>query len=228
VRRHVLWILPLVGLLASCGDDDDVDTGLTRAEAEDAVELALLDEDDLGDGWGDLDDAGVVDECTSATVLRSLDDAELAASQVRSFQRRSDDPFGSTRVSVRTRAYDDADAIDDVLAMFGDEAFVDCLDDFDALVSADDSDLVVEAGDAEIDESYLALDGVRSSHLSIPCPADAPGFTFDAELDVVVVARGQLASVLQTVELRGTVDGEEVARWSALLADRQRLAQSDT
>lgn len=240
MRRRGAVIAALFLLFAACGGDDDddaVDVGLTRDEAEDAVERVLLDENDLGDGWDqtgtvapdeESEPPDLVESCLGASVLRALDAAELAVSERRDFERSGDEQFASTRVSVRTFAFDEATAVDSITALFVDDAFTDCLGQrFEPLLDDGKSELGLQVGEPEVDETYLALDGVRSSHLSIPFHADAPGFSFDAELDLVVVSRDQLASLLQTIELRGVVDGEDVARWAALLADRQRIAQSD-
>lgn len=232
-------LLVLLALVACGGDDDGgADTGLTADDAPDAVTRTLLEADDLGDGWDqtgtieadeESDPPDIVDACTGASVLRALGDAELAVSERRDFERDGDGPFASTRVSVRTIAVKSTEAVDPVFALFDDESFVDCLGQrLEPTVSDGPSELHLQVGDADVDDAYLALDGVRSSRLAIPFHTSAPGFTFDAELDLVVVQREQLVSYLLTIELGGTADGEDVARWAALLADRQRIAQTQT
>jgi hypothetical protein len=229
----------LVGsVLAACGDDDGGSEGLSAEEARAAVDSALLDRDDLGDGWRatgtvapdeESDPPDVIEACAGASVLRTLDAGELAASERRDFRRRGEALFESTRVSVRTLAFDDDGAIDRLLALVDEKGFSECLAGrFESLINDSDqpSQLALTVGSVERDDHYLALDGVRSAQLSIPFDASAGRFTFDAELDLVVVSRGQLASLLVTIEVRGRVDGEDVARWAGLLADRQRIAQT--
>lgn len=225
---RALVILLVLGLLACGGDDDDVDaSGLTKDTAAAAVEDVQLADDDLGAGWDSSEvDADPVTTCIGVTVTRALDAALLAESDRRDFERAGDERFESTRVSVRTMALEDPDVVDDVLALFADAGFTDCLgQQLEPSISEGDSELVLQVGDVEVDDAYLSLDGVRSSHLSIPFDAEAPGFQLDAELDLVAVSRGQLLTFVLTIQLRGRVDGEDVARWAALVADRQRIAQ---
>ena len=226
-------VLLLAAALAACGggDDDeaDIDAGLTEARAAEAVEAVQLDAGDLGDGWDstEVDAEDPVAMCIGTTITRALDDATLAASELVHLERDGEQRFESTRVSVRTIAVDDGAVLDDVVAVIIDPAFADCVAPrFEGLVSDGRSELTLQVGDVEVEEGYLPLDGVRSSSVAIPFHAEAPGFDFDAELGVVAVARDQLLSLLLTIELSDSVDGEDVARWAALLADRQRVAQS--
>lgn len=222
----------LVAALAACGggdDDDDVDTGFTPERAAVAVDKVQLGAGDLGDGWDstsvDVDDP--VAMCIGTTITRALDDATMAASDLVHLERGGEQSFESTRVSMRTIAVDDGEVLDDVVEVIADPAFADCLAPrFEGLVSTGDSELTLQVGDVVVDEHYLPLDGVRSSSVAIPFHAEAPGFDFAAELGVVSVARDQLLSLLLTIELGDSVDGEDVARWASLLADRQRIAQS--
>ena len=219
----------LVATLTACGGDDDVETGFTPARAADAVDDVQLDAGDLGDGWDStsLEADDPVAMCIGTTITRALDDATIADSELAHFERRGDERFASTRVSVRTIAVDDGAVLGDVVDIVTDPAFAECVAPrFEGLVSDGDSTLTLQVGDVETEEHYLPLDGVRSSSMAIPFHAEAPGFDFDAELDVVAVARDQLLTLLLTIQLGDRVDGEDVARWAALLADRQRIAQS--
>jgi hypothetical protein len=229
----------VVAVLASCGGgDDDADAdGLTEKEAASAVDRALLDTDDLGDGWDDTgtvapdeeaDPPDAVEVCVGTSVLRRLDDATIARSARHDFELDGKGPFESTRLQVRTLALEREEAADPVFAQLGEDGFVDCLaQQLEPQVSDGPSELRLDAGEADVvDDDYLALDGVRSTRVAIPFHTEAPGFSFDAEMDVVVVQRDQLLSFLLTIELQGTADGEDIARWSGLLADRQRLAQT--
>jgi hypothetical protein len=232
-------VLAVLVPMGCSGDDDGVaDDGLTEKEAASAVDRALLETDDLGDGWDDTgtvapdeqpDPPDPVEACIGASTLRVLDDATLARSERRDFERDGEGQFESTRVQVRTIAVKEGEAADPVLALFDDDGFVDCFaGQLEPQISDEPSELRLDVGDADVDDAYLALDGVESARLAIPFHTSAPGFDFDAELDLVVVHRDQLVSFLVTIEVQGRVDGEDVARWSALLADRQRIAQSDT
>jgi hypothetical protein len=235
-------VATLLGLLAAgCGgsDGDDGPTRLTKDDAPDAVARALLDEGDLGDGWDQTgtvasdeapDRPDPVETCLGASVQRGLEPAELAVSERRDFERGGDEQFESTRVQVRTIAVKTGEALDPVFALFEDESFLDCLgSQLEPQVSDEPSELLLQVGEPDVDtDDYLPLDGVRSSRVSIPFHASAPGFTFDADLGLVLVNRDQLASFLLTIHLRGGAEGEDVARWAGLLADRQRLAQTAT
>jgi hypothetical protein len=235
-------VATLLSLLVSvgCGGRDDGDGngehGLTSKDAADAADRALLDADDLGDGWkqtgtmepgADADPPDAVETCIGASALRAIDAATLASSERRDFKRNGDGPFDSTRVQVRTVALRSGEAIDPVLALVADADFADCLGgQLEPQVSDGASELHLQAGDVDVDDDYLSLDGVRSARVAIPFHTRAGRFDFDAELDLVVISRDQLASFVLTIALGDPADGEDVARWSGLLADRQRIAQS--
>lgn len=226
-----LLVAVLAAVLAACGGDDDdaVEVGLTPDRADVAVNDVQLGEDDLGDGWSSApdDEDDPVGLCIGTTITNALDAATIATSSLDRFERAGDERFSSTLVSVRTIAVDDGDVLDDVVDVIVDPGFAECLGTrFERLVSDGESELRLQVGDADADERYLQLDGVRSTSVAISFHADAPGFDFDAEMDVVAIARDQLLSLLLTVQLRDDVDGEDIARWAGLLADRQRIAQS--
>jgi hypothetical protein len=241
VLRRAAAIVLVLALIACGGgkDGDRTSSALSKDDAPAAVDRALLDLDDLGDGWDgtgtvapdeEADPPDAVERCIGASVLRTLDAATLARSERRDFERDGDELFQSTRLQVRTIAVRSGEAVDPVFAQLDADGFLDCLaGQLEPQVSEGPSDLRIDAGDADVKtDDYLALDGVRSTRVAIPFHTEAPGFTFEAEMDLVVVQRDQLVSFLLTIELQGTTNGEDLARWAGLLADRQRLAQSST
>jgi hypothetical protein len=223
VRRAAALALA-VALVAGCGggDDDeaDADTGLSRRDAAIAVDHAVLDADDLGDGWDEIDPPA---EEPFGPCFADLG-SPLAVEGPVAFIRDGDGPIAVTRLLVGTVAVDDPHAVDALLEGFDEEALTACLVEGFSTV-AGDTELGLEVGDAEVEHDYVPLEGVRSAHVRIPFSASAPGLDLDAELDVVVVSRDQLVSTMLTIGLGELVDGEDVARWSALLADRQRVEE---
>lgn len=209
----------LLGVLAACGGGDGGDDGALSAEdATAAVERAVLTTDDLGEGWSETDppEDDPFGRCFEGS------GTTLATSGPRAFVRDGDGVVAVTRVHMATLATDDEDAVDALLDRFDEESFPECLATaFER--AAGESELGFDVGDAEVDDDYVPLDDVRSAHVRIPFNASAPGFDFAAELDLVVVTRGPMVSTLLTMGLGELVDGEDVARWSAVLADRQRL-----
>lgn len=208
-------------LLAGCsaGDDDDAaDDTLTEDEAAGAVEHAVLEEDDLGDGWDDVDppEDDPFGRCFGGIA------SPLASSGARAFLREGDGPAAITRVLLGTVAVGEPSQLDATFERLGEDSLPACLADAFTSV-AGETELGLEVGETDVDDDYLGLDDVRSGRVRIPFRATAPGFELDAELDLVLVARGQLLSSLVTVALGELADGEDIARWSALLADRMRL-----
>jgi hypothetical protein len=214
LRRGVA-VLAALALLGACGGGgDDVDA-LTPEEAASMADSSLLDADDLGDGWRadgatepDEDDAELArfEDCFGHDINRRTDDATIARSETRHFEQRGDGPFARARVSIVSVVLDDRDLVDDALARVSEDAFDTCI--ADAVVEsagADASGLPLVAGDASFDDDYLRVEGVRSAHVAIP---------FHTPIVSTVVA----------VSLGSVSDGGDVARWSAALADRQRLA----
>jgi len=209
--RLVLVVVALA--LLACGGGGDGDGGdavLSVEDARRAVARAVLDADDLGDGW-DEDGAaeGPLDGC-----LAGPEDVLAEPTTVR-FAREVD-VFTRTLVTVSTVALESTGAIDDLFVAFRDDGVGPCVA---RAVQTDLGDRALDVGEPEVEDDYVVLDGVRSAHLTVPLR----GPRYEIEIDVVLVSRGQLASTLVTVQLGGSVDGESVVRWATLLADRQRL-----
>lgn len=221
-------VVGLALVLAACGgggdDGDDAET-LSAEDAERAVARALLDDDDLGDGWEetgrtDPDDVDAddtpLDDCLSTNLHDAIVASRLAESDTVQLELDGGDVFTRTLVTVTTTAFESTDVIDELLEAYKSEEMGSCLGRAVEQLLGETS---LEIGEPTMDEGYVTLDDVRSVHVTVPLHAPR----YEIELAVVVIARGQLASSLVTVQLGGAIDGESVARWATLLADRQRL-----
>lgn len=207
-------------LLGGCGGDDNAadDDAFTEEDARDAVEHAVLAADDLGAGWDDVDppEDDPFGRCFEGITT------SLATSGALAFGRDGEGPIAVTRLLMGTVAVEDDAVVDAMIERLGEASLPDCLADAFASV-AGETELGLEVGDAEVDDDYLGLDGVRSGLVRIPFTAAVPGFELEAELDVLLVSRGPLLTTVVITALGERVDGEDVARWAALLADRMRL-----
>lgn len=230
MRRLAAALLALVlSVAVGCGDDGggDREELLSAGEAEDAVERASLDVDDLGEGWelaetidpGDESSDAPIDAC----VERGVDDSMLAASPTRKFEHEGDALLDRTHVWMSTEALDDEELAEESAGRFADDDLAGCFGDLLLEAMGGESDVPIEAGEPRVTDDYLGLDGVRSSRLTLPFHAEVADFELDAAVDVVVVSRGQLVSWIVSMQLGDDGGGEDIARWAGLLADRQRL-----
>jgi hypothetical protein len=220
VRRALVAVATAL-LLSACGggdDDDDAADDFTEEEAGDAVDAAVLEADDLGRGW---DDADPPEDDPFGRCFEGVP-SPLATSGPRAFLRDGEGPVAVSRVLLGTIATEDDAVVDALLARLGEESFPACLADAFQR-AAGETELGFEVGEADVDDDYLGLDGVRSGRVRIPFTAAVPGFELEAQLDVVLVSRGPLITTMVTSALGERIDGEDIARWAALLADRMRI-----
>ncbi|HYD10043.1 MAG TPA: hypothetical protein VEA78_08065 [Acidimicrobiales bacterium] len=212
-------------------DEATVDGDEQRSAVQRTVDLAQLDEDDLGDGWrltnttpaGEDDDESPLDECVDASYLGTFDDATIAESDERTFTLSADTSPLPPQVSSRAEALDDATLLSQRHDVLASDDFADC-------IATTFQDVATQqmvrgggeatVGDVEVRTDVVDVDGAESSRLSVPITLTTEGLTYELAISATYVDIGPLGVNLFVYGSAGTVTLEQELEWASLLAER--------
>lgn len=196
-----------LGGFAACSDSGEA---IDPDEDEEIIDDAILTLDDLPDGFeeaepdDDDDPAGdTIEDCADDAGLDSddIEENRVIESEPVEFALPSDDVFLSVVASIGSVR--DSDLPEELLALFDDDDFQDCM--FDALEdSFDDQDQDVSGFDAEVIDA--AADGDASAALRVEAVVSG----FDTEIEQHLVLVGRFGVAVQVVSLNAPIDGDLV------------------
>jgi hypothetical protein len=221
VRRGLL-VAALAVLLISCSSDED---GAPSAdEAQEIVDAALLDADDLGEGWEltgttpageNDDDSSPIDDCAPD---EQLDANDLAESEDRELTLEGE--LLPSQVQVSAGASADSELLAGIHDLLGDEEFQDCLGAAfeESVGSQPGAEMTV--GEITSEDDVVDVDGVASTQLVMPITVAAEGISLELEFRFVVLTTDHIGAAIVVSSTDGAVSDGDVEEWATLLAER--------
>jgi hypothetical protein len=221
VRRGLL-VAALAVLLISCSSDED---GAPSAdEAQEIVDAALLDADDLGEGWEltgttpageNDDDSSPIDDCAPD---EQLDANDLAESEDRELTLEGE--LLPSQVQVSAGASADSELLAGIHDLLGDEEFQGCLGAAfeESVGSQPGAEMTV--GEITSEDDVVDVDGVASTQLVMPITVAAEGISLELEFRFVVLTTDHIGAAIVVSSTDGAVSDDDVEEWATLLAER--------
>jgi hypothetical protein len=225
-------LLAALVVLAACGGDDDDDASGSDApsatEAQAVVDGALLDVDDLGEGWTltntipageDDDDSTPIDECAPDAQIEAND---LAETEDREFTLEGG--LVPSQVQVSGGATADPELITRIHELLRDEAFHDCFGAAFESFLASEAGVEIEVTPVTSEDDVVDVDGIESTKVTLAATISAEGVSVELRFQLVVVSTAHLGMALVVSSSDGAVPDEQVAEWATLLGDRLTAA----
>jgi hypothetical protein len=222
MRSRALLVPVVALLLLSCsGDDDDAPSA---EDAQAVVDAALLDADDLGEGWEltsttpageNDDDSSPIDACAPDD---QVDANDLAESEDREFTLEGE--LLPSQLQVSAGATADSDLLAEIHELLADDEFQDCLGDAfqDSVGSQPGAEVTIAEITSESD--VVDTDGVTSTQLVMPITIAADGITLELEFRFVVLTTDHIGAAIVVSSADAAVSDEQIEEWATLLSER--------
>jgi hypothetical protein len=225
MRRFALPCLVFTLVLAACGGGD---SSLSVADARKVATKAQLTAADLGSGWKKTADEkpndaeGEDQELQKCLGAKSPADDTLAESNTRTFER-SVSEVDQQQVVVSSAVLESKDKAEELFRLVATEKFADCITNvFEKEMQATAEGVTFKSGVAKITRDQV--EGAdHSTNITVPFTFTSDPVSFDGQIDLVLVATGQAASLLFGFSLGEPIGQGQLGRFSDLLAARQKV-----
>lgn len=227
------------------GDDDTpeitADGGeepATDAELQAAIETTQLEAEDLGEGWtltgtkpagedaGD-DAPNPLEDCVDDLGDR-FDDAQLAETEERSFERQGEAPIPQQLTSSSV-ALDDGALFTEMHGVLRDDAFGACMATAFEQVMSETTPEGAEITLGDIIQADTVVDpgddaDLESTGIAIPVTVTAEGITLETSVSIMFISTGQVGASLLFFGPVTELGAEEQAEFGRIVAERLSAA----